>query len=105
MARRDSLEFSFSGVKSYVARHVAERGKPATEAEQADLCAGFQRVVVESLVTKSVRAALSENVKTVVLSGGVAANRDSAPPLPPRAPRWGSPSRCRQSKAAPTTPR
>ena len=76
MARRDSLEFSFSGVKSYVARHVAERGKPATEAEQADVCAGFQRVVVESLVTKSVRAALTENVKTVVLAGGVAANRE-----------------------------
>jgi len=76
MARRDSLEFSFSGIKSFVARYVAEHGKPQTPAEVADLCAGFQRVVVQSLVTKTIRAALSEGVTTVVLSGGVAANRE-----------------------------
>ena len=76
MARRDSLEFSFSGVKSFVARHVAEHGKPATDADIADLCAGFQRTVVGSLVTKTVRAARSEGVTGVVLAGGVAANRE-----------------------------
>jgi N6-L-threonylcarbamoyladenine synthase len=76
MARRDSLEFSFSGVKSFVARHVAEHGKPATDADIADLCAGFQRTVVGSLVTKTVRAARSEAVTRVVLAGGVAANRE-----------------------------
>ena len=76
MARRDSLEFSFSGVKSFVARHVAEHGRPKTEAETADVCAGFQRVVVESLVKKTIRAAKSENVKWVALAGGVAANRE-----------------------------
>jgi N6-L-threonylcarbamoyladenine synthase len=76
MARRDSLEFSFSGVKSFVARHVAEHGKPATDADIADLCAGFQRTVVGSLVTKTVRAARSEGVASVVLAGGVAANRE-----------------------------
>src|SRR5262249_11578410 len=76
MARRDSLEFSFSGVKSFVARHVAEHGKPANDAAIADLCAGFQRTVVESLVTKTVRAARAENVGSVVLAGGVAANRE-----------------------------
>jgi len=76
MARRDSLEFSFSGVKSFVARHVAEHGKPTTDAEIADLCAGFQRVVVGSLVTKTIRAAQAEGVHGVVLAGGVAANRE-----------------------------
>jgi N6-L-threonylcarbamoyladenine synthase len=76
MARRDSLEFSFSGIKSLVARHVAEHGKPTTEAEIADICAGFQRVVVESLVGKTVRAALRERIGSVVLAGGVAANRE-----------------------------
>jgi N6-L-threonylcarbamoyladenine synthase len=76
MARRDSLEFSFSGVKSFVARHVEEHGKPATEAEVADLCAGFQRTVVGSLVSKTVRAAVAEGVTSVVLAGGVAANRE-----------------------------
>jgi N6-L-threonylcarbamoyladenine synthase len=76
MARRDSLEFSFSGLKSFVARHVAERGKPQTDAEIADLCAGFQRTVVGSLVDKTIRAAQRERVSSVVLAGGVAANRE-----------------------------
>jgi N6-L-threonylcarbamoyladenine synthase len=76
MARRDSLEFSFSGVKSFVARHVAAHGKPANDAAVADLCAGFQRTVVNSLVTKTIRAAHAEGLPRVVLAGGVAANRE-----------------------------
>jgi N6-L-threonylcarbamoyladenine synthase len=76
MARADSLEFSFSGVKSFVARHVAEHGVPKTQTEIADLCAGFQRTVVGSLVKKTIRAAQRERVRSVVLAGGVAANRE-----------------------------
>jgi N6-L-threonylcarbamoyladenine synthase len=76
MARADSLEFSFSGVKSFVARHVAEHGRPGSDAAVADLCAGFQRVVVGTLVKKTVRAAQREGIKFVVLAGGVAANRE-----------------------------
>jgi N6-L-threonylcarbamoyladenine synthase len=55
---------------------VAEHGKPATDADRADLCAGFQRTVVGSLVSKTVRAAIAEGVTSVVLAGGVAANRE-----------------------------
>jgi N6-L-threonylcarbamoyladenine synthase len=55
---------------------VAEYGKPANDEALADLCAGFQRTVVDSLVTKTVRAARAERVKSVVLAGGVAANRE-----------------------------
>jgi N6-L-threonylcarbamoyladenine synthase len=69
MARRDSLEFSFSGIKTAVARHVAARGGPPAGQELADLCAAFQATVVDSLVQKTVRAA------QVVMAGGVAANR------------------------------
>jgi tRNA N6-adenosine threonylcarbamoyltransferase len=76
MARRDSLEFSFSGVKSFVARHVAEHGRPRTEEELRDVCAGFQRAVVTSLVKKAVRAAIAEGVPGIVLGGGVAANKE-----------------------------
>jgi N6-L-threonylcarbamoyladenine synthase len=74
MARRDSLEFSFSGLKSSIARHVARNGVPTGQA-LADLCAAFQRSVVETLVTKTVRAAKRENLDRVVVAGGVAANR------------------------------
>lgn len=76
MARRDSLELSFSGVKTYVARALVERGMPEDEAGIADVCAGFQRAVVGSLVSKTIRAAKGEGVRTVVLAGGVAANRE-----------------------------
>jgi N6-L-threonylcarbamoyladenine synthase len=74
MARRDSLEFSFSGIKSFVARQVSEHGRPSDPAHVADFCAAFQRAVVRSLVTKTVRAARIEGVAAVVLAGGVAAN-------------------------------
>jgi N6-L-threonylcarbamoyladenine synthase len=74
MARSDSLEFSFSGIKSSVARHVAAHGVPRGDAA-ADLCAAFQNTVVETLVHKTMRAARQEGVARVVLAGGVAANR------------------------------
>jgi N6-L-threonylcarbamoyladenine synthase len=75
MARRDSLEFSFSGIKTAVARHVGALGKLPEGQALADLCAAFQSTVVETLVTKTVRAAQREGVGGVVLAGGVAANR------------------------------
>ncbi|AUX30029.1 MULTISPECIES: tRNA (adenosine(37)-N6)-threonylcarbamoyltransferase complex transferase subunit TsaD [Sorangium] len=74
MARKESLEFSFSGIKSAVARHVAKRGRPEGQALH-DLCAAFQGAVVDALVQKTVRAARIEGVERVVLAGGVAANR------------------------------
>jgi N6-L-threonylcarbamoyladenine synthase len=75
MANRDSLEFSFSGIKTALARHVTARGGPPTGEALADLCAAFQEVVVETLVSKTVRAARRLDVERVVIAGGVAANR------------------------------
>src|SRR5262249_12038519 len=75
IARRDSLELSFWGIKAAVARHVAAQGAPPTATALADLCAAFQETVVETLVSKTIRAAEQEGVARVVLAGGVAANR------------------------------
>ncbi len=74
LAGGGSLEFSFSGMKSALARHVEREGRPEGEA-LADLCAAFQAAVVSTLVAKTVLAARREGVATVVLGGGVAANR------------------------------
>ena len=74
MAGRGSLEFSFSGVKTAVARHVARSGRPEGQALH-DLCAAFQAAIVGALVQKTVSAARSEGIGAVVLAGGVAANR------------------------------
>ena len=75
MASRKTLDFSFSGLKTALARRVQEHGVPDDEATLADLCASFQRVIVESLVRKSVLACRQEGIRDLVITGGVAANR------------------------------
>jgi len=75
MRNKQSLEFSFSGLKTAVAQHVAKHGVPSSEAERADLCASFQHRVVTSLVSKSLAACKQQKVPRLVLGGGVAANR------------------------------
>jgi N6-L-threonylcarbamoyladenine synthase len=76
MPRKDSLEFSFSGLKTNVARYVETEGRPGNDQALRDLCAAFQRRVVDTLVSKAVRAARREQVHELVLAGGVAANRE-----------------------------
>ena len=75
MASRKTLDFSFSGLKTALARHVQQAGVPEDEQGLADLCASFQSVIVESLVRKSVLACQREEIDQLVISGGVAANR------------------------------
>jgi N6-L-threonylcarbamoyladenine synthase len=75
MQRQASLEFSFSGLKTAVARWVEENGPLGDDQTLRDLCASFQARVVETLVQKTFRAARSEALQTIVLAGGVAANR------------------------------
>jgi N6-L-threonylcarbamoyladenine synthase len=75
MNRRGSLEFSFSGLKTNVARYVELHGRPASQGELADLCAAFQQRVVEVLVKKSLVALERERLSTWVIGGGVAANQ------------------------------
>lgn len=75
MAQADSLEFSFSGLKTQVARWVQDNGAPRGKV-LLDLCAAFQHCVVQTLIEKSITAAQTEGLETVVLCGGVSANRD-----------------------------
>ncbi len=66
----DGLDFSFSGMKTSVVNYVRKH----RDADNADLCAGFQEAVVDVLVTKTMRAAEYVDAKGVCLGGGVAAN-------------------------------
>lgn len=75
MRNKQSLEFSFSGLKTAVAQHVAKHGIPETDQARADLCASFQARVVTSLVNKSLEACKQRKVPRLVFGGGVAANR------------------------------
>ena len=75
MRRQASLEFSFSGLKTNVARWVEANGPLADDQRLRDLCASFQHNVVESLLSRTFRAVRREGLRTLVLAGGVAANR------------------------------
>ena len=76
-----SADFSFSGIKTAVLYHVRREGvTPAAGAATAspeirDLVASFQRAVVSALVRRMREVALDRKPKTLLLSGGVAANR------------------------------
>jgi len=75
MPQSNLLEFSFSGIKSQVMRWVNEHGLPGNDATLRNLCASFQRRVVDVLVKKTMLAARREDVDSIVVGGGVAANR------------------------------
>jgi N6-L-threonylcarbamoyladenine synthase len=68
------VDFSFSGLKTAVLRHVRGRPHPLGPAEVADLCASFQRVVTDTLVDKLFAAAAWLDARSVGVAGGVSAN-------------------------------
>lgn len=78
---RNSLDFSFSGLKTAVLYYCQgqdmkgeNRVRQMTEQEVADIAASFQQAVVDTLVTKTKRAAKQTHAKTILMGGGVAAN-------------------------------
>jgi N6-L-threonylcarbamoyladenine synthase len=70
----DSLDFSFSGVKTAVVRLTAALGPDDTLRRRADLAAGFQAAVVGPLARNAARACVAEGVDLLIAGGGVAAN-------------------------------
>jgi N6-L-threonylcarbamoyladenine synthase len=71
---KDAFDFSFSGIKTAVNRHLQTH--PETlEGGAADIAAGFQAAVVEVLTYKLVRAARQRSCAHIAVVGGVAANR------------------------------
>lgn len=68
--RDDPYAFSFSGLKTAVARYVESN----PDFRPADVAAGFQESVADVLTRKAVRAATDLGVSTLLIAGGVAAN-------------------------------
>ena len=71
---KGDLDFSFSGLKTAVLRHVRQRTAPLTDAEIDDICASFQRVVVSALLDRVFDAAERFGAQSVGIAGGVSAN-------------------------------
>ena len=85
---KGDLDFSFSGLKTAVLRHVRQRteaGLPIGEQEVDDICASFQRSVVTTLLDRLFDAAERYGARSVGLAGGVSANTR----LRQDAVRWG----------------
>lgn len=82
----DSFEFSFSGIKTsvlyllrdlkYKPKEDATKGIGKDEKLLRDICASFQRAVIDVLVEKSIAAAAKYSVSSIAVAGGVAANRE-----------------------------
>jgi N6-L-threonylcarbamoyladenine synthase len=68
--RDDPYGFSFSGLKTAVARYLEGHH----DYSSADVAAGFQEAVADVLTSKAVRAATDLGLSTLLIAGGVAAN-------------------------------
>jgi N6-L-threonylcarbamoyladenine synthase len=74
---KGDLDFSFSGLKTAVLRHVRNQGSSRpmfSDSEVADICASFQRVVVNTLIDRTFDAARRYHARSIGVAGGVAAN-------------------------------
>jgi tRNA N6-adenosine threonylcarbamoyltransferase len=76
MRRSDSLEFSFSGLKTAFVYTVRDLGPERTEQRKADLAASFQRAVVDALLSRLERALDSVPDRRLAIGGGVASNSE-----------------------------
>ncbi len=71
MLNRPGLDFSFSGLKTHTRQLVARTGPE----DHADIAAGFQHAVVDTLIAKCRRALKATRMKRLVIAGGVSANQ------------------------------
>ncbi|MFQ5586089.1 MAG: tRNA (adenosine(37)-N6)-threonylcarbamoyltransferase complex transferase subunit TsaD [Thermodesulfobacteriota bacterium] len=71
---KDSLDFSFSGIKTAVLRHIRGLNGGPSDGEVRDIAASFQEAVVDVLVRKAFAACRGGGVENLVVAGGVACN-------------------------------
>jgi len=70
----DTLDFSFSGLKSAVLNYLNQSEMKGIEINRADVAASFQKAVVGFLVDNSIRACKIKGVDKIAVAGGVASN-------------------------------
>ena len=88
------FDYSFSGLKTALRRHVEQHGPPPSPATLADVAASYQQAVVDSLARQLERAARHYQARQLVLGGGVAANRALRAACARVGRAWGAPVAC-----------
>lgn len=78
MVNRPGLDFSFSGLKTHTLTTIRqlEAAAPLNDQDRADVARAFEEAVVSTLLIKCRRALEQESLATLVLAGGVSANRN-----------------------------
>lgn len=75
LPQHDNYDFSFSGLKTSVMTQLKRIGHMPEGQELSDFCASALEAVVDSLARKTLRAAKRVQASTIVVSGGVSANK------------------------------
>ncbi len=78
MLHSKNFDFSYSGLKTavlYLLRDLKEQGVEVNDQTKADIAASFQEAAIDVLIQKTFRAAKEYGVGSVMLSGGVSANK------------------------------
>ncbi|CAM2752905.1 tRNA (adenosine(37)-N6)-threonylcarbamoyltransferase complex transferase subunit TsaD [Hathewaya histolytica] len=70
----ETLDFSFSGIKSAVLNYLNNAKMKGEEVKNQDVAASFQRAVVEVLAENAMKACKLKNVDKIIVAGGVACN-------------------------------
>lgn len=73
--RDDSYNFSFSGLKSAVINLNHKLEQKGEKVNKEDLAASFQKVAINSLVSKTKKALIDYDIKNLIVAGGVAASK------------------------------
>jgi len=74
MLNEANHDFSFSGLKTAVLYYLKKKARQEIEEHKSDIVASFQAALVDVLIEKTIRAAIDQKLKTIVLAGGVACN-------------------------------
>ncbi len=76
MIHQKNYDFSFSGLKTAVLYFLQKNPQFKNDSKlKADIAASFQQAVIDSLVIKTLKASQEYKAKTIILAGGVAANK------------------------------
>ncbi len=74
LKQKDNYNFSYSGLKTSVLQYLADKPADWIELHKSDLAASVQIAIIEPLVNKTIRCAKLNNIKQILIGGGVAAN-------------------------------